>query len=568
MNVRKAAVAIGLAASLLGGLAACATSSETPTTPDCVTVIANYDTAHAEAVKAKEDAQAAYDAAPKDTPDESQAAANLDAATNKVAQIESAKATCDASAAAASAASTTTSTSTPTAATGTVIPASILQAISLQDACTGVELDGKTVDLPAVGGCAGNATSVPVGPMPSYQSADAPPLTQTGYRMGNWCHLTALLPVEQYGWYWEGAQRTAGVSFEQAQQYCDMQKRQPLDFRAIIVVGGYNITDDEARELATKDGIKGVYHTDGTALPVIRYNSIINTRGLENQQMNEFVDSRSMVRVSLMAPIIDDKGTADTADDVATGLSPERGIFDDCTNAWRLPVKTYPVGKPELAVYNIPPAKNVPPTSTAPSTAPPPATTIPPATTPSTNTVVTTTPSTTVVTTTPSTSTTQTTTTATESTTTPTTPTTPTTETSKPPQSWDCMQNAGPGCPPNPAHQDPQVPRNDAQSSALEPVPGVTEEPQPLEPWHPEPSDSDGSDEPAGPPSTAASNGYDPGSGPDGSPGTMPGGAAGPTDNPGSSVLAPNPDPDPGTPTALQSDPVQTAGSGAVEAPH
>lgn len=547
MNVRKLAVAIGLAVSLGGGLAACATNSEIPKAPDCATVIANYGTAHAEAVKAKEDAQAALSAAEKDTPDENQAAANLDAATNNVAQIESAKSTCDAAAAqAASATSVTTSTST--AATGTVIPASILQAINLADACTGVELDGKTVNLPAVGGCAGNATSVPVGPMPSYQSADAPPLTQTGYRMGNWCHLTALLPKDEYGWYWEGAQRTAGVSFAQAEQYCEMQKRQPLDFRAIIVVGGYNITDDEARELATRDGIKGVYHTDGTVLPVIRYNSIINTRGLENHEMNEFVDSRSMVRVSLMAPIIDDKGTADTSDDVATGLSPERGIFDDCTNAWRLPVKTYPVGKPELAVYNIKPAGNVPPTSTAP----PPATTIPPATTPST--------------TTPSTSTTQTTTTTTESTTTPTTPTTLTTETSKPPQSWDCMQNAGPGCPPNPAHQDPQVPRNDAQSSAqYEPVPGVGEEPQPLEPYHPEPPASD--DGPAGPPSSAASNGYDPGHEPDGSPGSAPGGAAGPTNDPGSSVLAPNPSADPGTPTALQSDAEQTAGT-EQERPH
>jgi hypothetical protein len=36
-------------------------------------------------------------------------------------------------------------------------------------------------------------------------------------------------------------------------------------------------------------------------------------------------------------------------------------------------------------------------------------------------------------------------------------------------QSWECQQNAGPGCPPNLAHQDPQIPRGNQASATQQP---------------------------------------------------------------------------------------------------
>lgn len=64
-------------------------------------------------------------------------------------------------------------------------------------------------------------------------------------------------------------------------------------------------------------------------------------------------------------------------------------------------------------------------------------------------------------------------------------------------QSWDCQQNAGPGCPPNPAHQDPQSPGNKVQSTATKSVPGVTTAPsrqptRPVDTGHPAPPTSGG----------------------------------------------------------------------------
>lgn len=110
----------------------------------------------------------------------------------------------------------------------------------------------------------------------------------------------------------------------------------------------------------------------------------------------------------------------------------------------------------------------------------------------------------------------------------------------KPPQTWECQQNGGPKCPPNPAHQPPQSPGNHVQSTATNPVPGVSNEPKPL------PSGPGGTH---APPTKPNKSGYNPG------PSGAPGGGAG---NGGSTTVRapkPNPTPSQAVPT---SDPVNS----------
>jgi hypothetical protein len=121
----------------------------------------------------------------------------------------------------------------------------------------------------------------------------------------------------------------------------------------------------------------------------------------------------------------------------------------------------------------------------------------------------------------------------------------------KKPQSGECQQNGGPNCPPNPAHQPPQSPGNSVQSTATQTPSGVpTTAPKPLPTYTPPKS------APHAPPTTNNSSGYTPPSS------TAPGGGAGPTSGPATTVRSPKPDPTPscsvscGTATQTSSPPM------------
>jgi cell division septation protein DedD len=133
------------------------------------------------------------------------------------------------------------------------------------------------------------------------------------------------------------------------------------DNRFILAVNvSDKLTDDQIRQQASDDGNP---HVD--SLAIVRVGSIINTRHLGDERCDQFIDTRSMIRVSLGRVIFDTKGAF-------AGLEQSTGAFVDCHNLWRLP-KSTPLPTPT-------PNATTPPGTTPPTTVPP--TTVPPHTTP------------------------------------------------------------------------------------------------------------------------------------------------------------------------------------------
>jgi len=404
-------------------------------------------------------------------------------------------------------------------------------------------INGVEQTLPGVGACDGDAT-VPQSPNESYVDESVPPVLVEPYRLTSWCDLNNRLDQRFPGnqddnWYMNGVRAVASpnagttepeITYANSQEWCALQQAGPFDLRYIVIVGqpvnedGSPYTDEQARAAATESGVQ---YAD--RLPVVRQQTIVNSMGAYEGEgvVRQFLDGRSMVRVSLGVPVVDSNGNV-------TGMETDRGIFEDCLNGWRTPDFTptetpstdtpstgssTPPGSTPPPSTSTPPSSTPPTESTPPSTTPPTTTTPPsttPPTTPPTTTPPTTPPVTTPPTTPPTTTPPVTTPPTTPPTTTPPVTTTPPT-TSKPPGSDDCLRNGGQGegCPSDGGQAYQPVNDYDGNQSEVDvqPSPVPTVEPQPL----PTPTVA-----PSSPAPDPTPGGYqpDPSSG-----GTVPGGA-------------------------------------------
>lgn len=114
-------------------------------------------------------------------------------------------------------------------------------------------------------------------------------------------------------------------------------EREGEDTRFILAVNTQtNLSDDAIRQIASEDVGEDVSH-----LQILRVEQIVNTRGFEDGGCEQFIDRRSMVRVSLGRVIFNWDWTIQ-------GLADDGGVFVGCHNPWRLTVPTPPApGSPD-----------------------------------------------------------------------------------------------------------------------------------------------------------------------------------------------------------------------------
>lgn len=133
------------------------------------------------------------------------------------------------------------------------------------------------------------------------------------------------------------------------------------DTRAIVVYNSPGISEQDARARA-KD-VVGNGNED--KLPVVYKNTcIINTRGFGHEQMQDFVDCRSMVRVSLVPIAYGTDGKPGFPANLSESL--KSGVFVDCFNVWWLPKKVVPGGPAPTPTPTPPPSTPPPLTSKDP----------------------------------------------------------------------------------------------------------------------------------------------------------------------------------------------------------
>ncbi len=195
-----------------------------------------------------------------------------------------------------------------------------------EEDATVVEDDGTERQVPFVGDGPGVSSPAPASVVTDTPQAPAvvdDEVRQTGV-LTDWCDLRER--VRQHGMEWYAQQFQVNghfrFSWEDTETWCQRQRRNNLDARAIVIVGVNNVSDAEARSIAREDGVE---HPE--RLPVLRYTEVINTRGLEEHQLSEFVHGQSMVRVTLLPLVRTAEGLQ---------LDPAEGVFTDCLNRWRV----------------------------------------------------------------------------------------------------------------------------------------------------------------------------------------------------------------------------------------
>jgi len=254
-----------------------------------------------------------------------------------------------------------------------------------EENATVVENDGEERELDFVGDGPGVSSPVPASVV--TDTPEAPAVVNDDVRhtglLTDWCDLRER--VQRFGmdWYKEAFQVNGHFRFswEDTETWCNRQRRNNLDARAIVIVGANNVSDERARSIAREDGVE---HPE--RLPVLRYTEVINTRGLERHELNEFVDGRSMVRVTLLPLVRTSEGLQ---------LDPTEGVFADCFNRWRVNLFGFnstpmrpephgptgnPLGTPPGNPHN-PPTPPPPTPNTTSTTTPTPTTTPNPTTT-------------------------------------------------------------------------------------------------------------------------------------------------------------------------------------------
>jgi hypothetical protein len=119
--------------------------------------------------------------------------------------------------------------------------------------------------------------------------------------------------------------RATGFNWADIQKW-SVDPRLKGTYTLTIQVFGSGFSDAEARNIAAE--LVGRKLAD--VLPIVPHPAgiLINTRSIGNGQVGDFLDVRSMVRVSLSPVVINKKGN------LVVGRN--SGIFTDCFNIWRL----------------------------------------------------------------------------------------------------------------------------------------------------------------------------------------------------------------------------------------
>lgn len=214
-----------------------------------------------------------------------------------------------------------------------------------------VDADGKSVTLPVV---IGDQPDQPITGSESNQDVRTVPVTIGANgdknRTNTWSELNNLFGNQR--WYTSCTDSNLDMHWStDVPKFMATESKH--DNRFILAVNvSDKLTDDQIRQKAASDGNPRV-----DKLPIVRTPSIINTRHLDKNRCDPFIDARSMVRVTLGKVVLDGKGNFKK-------LEQDKGAFVDCHNLWRLP-KSTPVPTPT-------------PTPGTPGTTPPPPHTTPP----------------------------------------------------------------------------------------------------------------------------------------------------------------------------------------------
>lgn len=227
------------------------------------------------------------------------------------------------------AASTNPSTSTTTVATTTTVPAT--------DPVTG---------LPIVDG--GN----PADPISGTESnADSrTPVVRAGDIVTNWAGLDALLGNDAS--YTACVSKTTGMNWGSDVPKFKSTENADNDPRYILAVNT-TVSNEAIRKIASNS-----VNEDLSGLKILRVGEIVNTRGFTSGSCQEFVDRRSMVRVSLSKFVYASDGSV-------KGLQSGTGVFVDCHNPWRLPTPSVPARPGSTTTTTSTPGRHEPTTTTS-----------------------------------------------------------------------------------------------------------------------------------------------------------------------------------------------------------
>ncbi len=224
------------------------------------------------------------------------------------------------------------------------------------DGTAGIEdANGELRSLPLADQAGDEATPVNTTADPrSPATFDCPTLSR------NWTEFVACIGDRQ--WYKDGVnarKSMTGFDWSDIERWAADGKG--FDTRVIQVFNWSGISDADVRaQAATYVGTVAAGKMD-----IVRHDTcIVNTRGFGSEQVQDFVDCRKMVRVSL-APLV-------YTDGQVTGLRGDSGGFDDCANLWWLPRQFVKNGPPPARPAESRPAAPTPTQPTPTKPAPPP----------------------------------------------------------------------------------------------------------------------------------------------------------------------------------------------------
>lgn len=308
MRFKRYIIVPSLLAAVLGlsGCFGSDSSASVDTSGTCREVSNNYSRAHQEVTEA----QTAVNSATEGTPARAQAEADLELKKTAEAVLKTAKdAACDDD--------VTDAASTSAAPSGT--------APTTEPAADVVDTEGsapRTVPVVTDNGTAveGDSTTDPRTPA-TY--ADA---RKHGV-LNSWSDVVTVMGDQQ--WYVDGINaRKSRTGFD----WSDVQRWANCNIEArVITVHHMNITDREAR-----DKVRSLIGNDADKLQIVHVNyDIMNTRGFGHNKMEDFQDSRQMVRVQL-AKVVTKDG------DPCGAIDPTSGVQADCYNLVWKPFSSVP----------------------------------------------------------------------------------------------------------------------------------------------------------------------------------------------------------------------------------
>jgi hypothetical protein len=225
-----------------------------------------------------------------------------------------------------------------------------------------VDADGKTKTMAVVDG---DQPMTPVSGSEANRDPRTVPVTVGSdgdkTRTNNWSELDKLFGDEK--WYTDCSNTNVNMSWDSdVPKFVATEGEHETRFIVAINVSD-SITDDQLRTKAAEDG-----NPNTDKLEIVRYETVINTRDLDNNHCDPFIHTKSQIRVSLGKPIFDEAGKFKELDKT-------QGIFVDCHNMWHLP-KSKPVPTPTPTTSTPGPTPSTttpstPPTSKPPTTKPP-----------------------------------------------------------------------------------------------------------------------------------------------------------------------------------------------------